>query len=42
MFDQSTLIQIKFIVGMIIAVLTMFIAGVVENSRQYQCQSGII
>jgi len=39
--DQSCLIQTKFIIGMILASVTMVIAGIIENLRQTQCYSGI-
>ncbi|CAF4654437.1 unnamed protein product [Rotaria sp. Silwood1] len=36
-YNQSTLIQMKFIVGMFLASITMFIAGTIEKFRQHQC-----
>ncbi|CAF0905534.1 unnamed protein product [Rotaria sordida] len=39
-YNQSTLIQIKFVVGMILASITMFIAGTIEKFRQHGCHPG--
>ncbi|CAM2697840.1 unnamed protein product [Rotaria socialis] len=40
-YDQSTVILIKFVIGMILASVTMFIAGIIENVRQQQCHPGM-
>ncbi|CAF2495975.1 unnamed protein product [Rotaria sp. Silwood2] len=39
-YNQSSLIQIKFVIGMILASITMFIAGTIEKFRQHECHPG--
>lgn len=41
-YNQSNLMQAKFVVGMILASITMFIAGTVEKFRQNSCSNGMV
>lgn len=40
-WNQATFVEAKFIIGMILAVVIMVIAGTIEKFRQNECHPGM-